>query len=229
MTSTTRALKPPRAAAIAGIVFSGLLGVSLVIVRLSVPYNRNDPGEWLTDPARREAVTVALQLVPFAGIAFLWFIGVLRSRLRELEDQFFATVFLGSGLLFVACLFACAAVSGALSETIIDGRAGLLNSDTYYLFRRLMGLLLNVFAVKMAGVFIISSSTIMFRTGILPRWIALSGFVCAAVLLLVITNWPWIVLLFPSWILVVSAYILVEDLRPAPRKLDASEASSIGG
>jgi hypothetical protein len=55
---------------------------------------------------------LALYLVPFAGIAFLWFIGVLRDRLGELEDRFFATVFFGSGLLFLAMLFASAAVAG---------------------------------------------------------------------------------------------------------------------
>jgi len=44
----------------------------------------------------------------------LWFIGVLRDRLGEREDKFFATVFFGSGLLFLAMLFAAAAVAGAL-------------------------------------------------------------------------------------------------------------------
>ena len=102
MATTTRALVPPRAAAIAGMLFSALMGVSLVIIRLAVPDYRTDPGEWLTDPFHRNAVRFALQLLPFAGIAFLWFIGVLRNRLGEQEDQFFATVFLGSGLLFVA-------------------------------------------------------------------------------------------------------------------------------
>ena len=58
------------------------------------------PGIWLTEPDHRNAVRFALDLVPFAGIAFLWFIGVLRSRLGKLEDQFFATVMLTSGLLF---------------------------------------------------------------------------------------------------------------------------------
>ena len=53
-------------------------------------------------------------MVPFAGIAFLWFIGVVRDRIGEREDKFFATVFLGSGLLFVAMLFAAAAVLGGL-------------------------------------------------------------------------------------------------------------------
>jgi hypothetical protein len=42
---------------------------------------------------------VGLYLAPFAGIAFLWFIAAIRSQLGEREDRFFATVFLGSGLL----------------------------------------------------------------------------------------------------------------------------------
>src|SRR4051812_36651909 len=108
MATTVRALVPPRAAAIAGVIFSVLMSVSLVIIRLAVPPYQTDSGEWLTDPFRRNAVRFAVQLVPFAGIAFLWFIGVLRSRLGALEDQFFATVFFGSGLLFVASLFASA-------------------------------------------------------------------------------------------------------------------------
>src|SRR5437868_10604 len=82
-----------------------LLGTSLIIIRLAAPAYQIDPGAWLNDPTRRAAVRFAIQLVPFAGIAFLWFIGVLRNRVGALEDQFFATVFLGSGMLFVASLF----------------------------------------------------------------------------------------------------------------------------
>jgi hypothetical protein len=148
-------------------------------------------------------------LVPFAGIAFLWFIGVLRNRLGEREDQFFATMFFGSGLLFVASLFASAALAGTLMQTMADGRAQLLNTDAYYLARYVVGAALNVFAIKMAGVFIVSTSTIIMRTGILPRWVALSGYACAAGLLLIITNWPWIALLFPMWMLVVGVCILI--------------------
>ena len=33
-------------------------------------------------------------------------LAVLRDRLREREDRFFATVFFGSGILFVALMFA---------------------------------------------------------------------------------------------------------------------------
>jgi hypothetical protein len=107
-------LRTPRAAAVAGIVFSVLLAAAFVLLRLSVPADPRVAGTWLTDPGRRTAVAIALNLVPFAGVAFLWFIGVLRDRIGEREDRFFATVFLGSGLLFVAMLFVAAAVAGGL-------------------------------------------------------------------------------------------------------------------
>ena len=97
-------LKAPRAAAIAGILFSVLLIAVLLLFRLSVQADPLEAGAWLKTSSK--TIAQALNLVPFAGIAFLWFIGVLRDRLGELEDRFFATVFLGSGLLFLAMLFA---------------------------------------------------------------------------------------------------------------------------
>lgn len=198
----------------AGVIFSVLMSISLVLVRLAIPAPfRPDPGEWLTDPVRRNSVRFAVQIAPFAGIAFLWFIGVVRNRLGALEDQFFATVFLGSGLLFVASLFAATALSGALIETI-TGHPALLNTDTYFLARQLIAVFANIFAIKMAGVFMFSSSTIMLRTGILPRWVALAGFGCGAVLLIAITNWPWIALLFPAWMMLVSVRVLFAEFKP---------------
>jgi len=211
--SATRDLAPPRAAAVAGVIFSLLMGVTLVIVHLVVPTDQTAPGAWLTDANRRNAVRIACHLVPFAGIAFLWFIGVFRNRLGALEDRFFASVFLGSGLLFVASLYASAAFAAALVETVAHGHINLVNSDAYYLPRQLAGVFLNVFAIKMAGVFMFSTCMIVLRTGILPRWLAYLGIACAVVLLLIITSWPWIALLFPSWMLVVSTYILITEFR----------------
>jgi len=208
---SSRPLTPPRAAAVAGIIFSALMIASLGIIRLLVPADPARPGIWVTDPAHRNAVRLALNLVPFAGVAFLWFMGVLRNRIGEWEDQFFATVFLGSGLLFVASLFASATAAGALVETARAGNIQEVNHEIHYYARRVSYAFLNVFAIKMAGVFMFSTCTIALRTGIFPRWVALSGFACGVVLLLVISNWLWIALLFPLWILLVSARILVED------------------
>jgi len=139
--------------------------------------------------------------------------GVLRSRLGELEDKFFATVFLGSGLLFVACLFAAAALTGALIGAVAAGNIHSPDSETYYLGRRAIDALLNLFAMKMAGVFMVSTCTIGLRSAILPRWVAFIGYACALVLLTVIANWKWIALVFPLWMLLVSMQMLVAEFR----------------
>jgi hypothetical protein len=215
MNTETSALSPPRAAAVAGVIFSILMGATLAIVRVSVPDDHTDAGAWLTDQSRRSAVQFAIQLAPFAGIAFLWFIGVLRNRLGELEDQFFATVFLGSGLLFVASLFASAALAGALLQVMTSAQGRAVDPDIYFVARQVVRSALNVFAIKMAGVFIMSTSTVMLRTRILPKWLALCGFGCAITLLLVITSWPWIAMVFPLWMLLVSGTILVGEFYPS--------------
>ena len=214
-------LAPPRGAAIAGVIFSLLMIVGMGIARTAVPADLTQPDVWLTDPDRRAAVRLALYLVPFAGIAFLWFMGVLRNRLGELEDKFFATVFLGSGLLFVACLFAAAALMGALIGAVAAGNLRSPDSATLYLGRRAIDALVNLFAMKMAGVFMISTCTIGLRSGIFPRWIAFVGYACALVLLLVIANWKWIALVFPLWMLLVSMQILLAEFRSR----DAGEAA----
>ncbi len=86
----------PRVVGISGIIFAALYIASLVLTRLAVPDVAAEPGEWLVDPSFRAGVRTALNLVPFAGIAFLWFMAVLRNRIGLLEDRFFATVFLGA-------------------------------------------------------------------------------------------------------------------------------------
>ena len=201
----------PRGAAIAGVIFSLLMIVALGIVRSAVPGDLTQADVWLTDPDRRAALRFALALVPFAGIAFLWFMGVLRNRLGELEDKFFATVFLGSGLLLVACLFGASAMSAALIEVAAAGNLRSPDSATLFFGRRAIDALVNLFVMKMAGVFMISTCTIGLRSGIFPRWIAFAGYACALVLLLVIANWKWIQLVFPLWMLLVSMQILLAE------------------
>jgi len=210
------AVVPPRGAALAGVIFGILAIVGLGLVRYAIPADASKPGVWLADPHRLSAVRFALDLVPFAGIAFLWFVGVLRNRLGELEDRFFATLFLGSGLLFVASLFGAAAVTDALVESVA---AGHTNRGTYYLARSLGDTLLNLFAMKMAGVFIFSTCTLGLRTVIFPRWIAYTGYGCGLMLLLIISNWRWITLVFPIWMLVVGGEFLWAEWslrRPRP-------------
>jgi hypothetical protein len=203
---TRQALKTPRAAAIAGIAFSLLLALCLVIFRVAFPSTPHEAGAWLSDEARRRAVLLALQVAPFAGIAFLWFIAVIRDRMGAKEDRFFASVFLGSGLLFIAMFFASIAVAvGLISDRLIS-------AELWQFGHSLMALLAD-FAVKMAAVFMVATATITLRTAIMANWLGWLGYAIALILLLSSTVLPWIELLFPLWVLLVSAHVLNKSLR----------------
>jgi hypothetical protein len=180
----------------------------LVLLRLSMPAQPGTADAWLTDPGRRTAVVIALNLVPFAGIAFLWFIGVLRDRVGEREDRFFATVFLGSGLLFVAMLFAAAAVVGGL--TVAAARAsGPPGADTLALGRDVTANLINIYAMRMAAVFTLTTVTIARRTQIVSKWVTATGIAAALVLFVGVGISVWVELLFPAWVLALSVDILM--------------------
>ena len=204
-------LKAPRAGAIAGIVFSILLIVSLVLIRASVPANPGDTGTWLSHSEK--SIRVALDLLPFAGIAFLWFMGVLRDRMGALEDRFFATVFLGSGLLFLAMTFALSAVAGGIMMAY-EAIPGMLMGSEISIFARTLAYQFgSVFAMRMAGVFMMSTCTLAIRIGIFPRWMAFLGYALAILLLLSIGRFYWTQLVFPLWVLVISVYVLLANLR----------------
>ena len=155
-------------------------------------------------------IVLALELVPFEGIAFLWFIGVVRDRIGQREDRFFATVFLGSGLLFIALLFVASAVTAAfLAE--IAARIGSPKEVSGF-GRRIGSVILHTYAMRMAAVFTISTATIGLRTRFIPSWLALSGYTIAVVLLLVAGITPWVELIFPAWILLFSLDTLIKSL-----------------
>jgi MFS family permease len=205
-------LRAPRAGAIAGILFSILLITSVVLIRLSVPDSPRDPGMWLADSAK--SIRLALNLLPFAGIAFLWFMGVLRDRMGAREDRFLATVFLGSGLLFLAITFASFAVVGGLMMAYEEIPRKLMDSGTYTFARTLAYQLVNIYALRMAGVFMISTCTLAIRIGMFPRWMALLGYALALFLVLSIGRFGWAPLVFPLWTLVISGYVLFANFRP---------------
>jgi hypothetical protein len=213
---TRTQLKTPRAAGIAGIAFSVLTILIFWLFRSAVPADPLEPGVWLYSDSK--TAVIALNLVPFAGIAFLWFVGVVRDRLDILEDRFFATVFLGSALLFLATLFFAAAILGGLVLASASAPPNeLTNSTTFRFARSVAYVAINVYAIKMAAVFMISASTLVICTRIAPRWIAIAGFVCGLSLLIGSYYVSWSIVVFPLWILLISVYIVMDNLR-GPRQ-----------
>jgi hypothetical protein len=211
--SAPMAIRSPRAAAVAGIIFSVLLAVALSLVRSAAPSDPDAAGDWLVDGGRRKAVVVALNLLPFAAIAFLWFIGVVRDRIGEGEDRLFATVFLGSGLLFVAMMLSAAALAGGLLFTANDNAISASQLGIWDFGRRITNTLLNVYAMRMAAVFILTTTTLAVRLRLIPWWLAVAGYLTAAALLLAVGVIPWLELLFPAWVFVLSLHILIVTMR----------------
>jgi len=212
-------LRAPRAAAIAGILFCVLLITSQLLVWISIPAYVGGPA--LDVISHSKTISLGLNLLPFAGIAFLWFIAVVRNRLGELEDRFFATVFLGSGLLYIAMVFMSAALAGGLIRVLISAPEILVQTGSYALGRAQIYQTMNVYGIKMAGVFMFSTSTILLRTAVVPRWIAFLGYALAALLLLSIGIIVWIPLVFPVWVFLVSVAILLENPSSARASSDS--------
>lgn len=200
-------LRTPRAAALAGILFAILLTTIVILLRGSTSSSTQTAVAWADSQASREAFTLAMNLIPFAGIAFLWFIGVIRTQLGDREDKLIATVLLGSGLLFVAMLFSAAAAASSLVAVASDGPSS--DADTQQFAGLLVSGLMGAFGTRMAAVFTLAVTTLGRKAGLLPKWLVIVGYVVPIVLFLTPPISTWAQLLFPAWVLVLSVYILV--------------------
>ena len=200
-------LTTPRAAALAGVLFAVLFGVVIVLIRSSLPETAQPGARWIDDG--HDKIKLASELMPFAGICFLWFIGVVRANLGRYEDKFFATVTLGSGLLFLAMMFASAAVGAGLAESRHYAGAGVSASDVGMFGQMLLLKLSKTYALRMAAVFMMSLATIWLRTGLMPRWLVIVTYVSALTLIIGGDSSMWLTLAFPVWVLIVSVMFLM--------------------
>ena len=132
-------------------------------------------------------------MVPFAGIAFLWFMGVVRAHLGKLEDQFFSSVMFGSGLLFLAMIFAAAAIAGGIIVSYGVAADKLIENGVVTFGRAIMYTIMNVYAIRMAGVFMISLGTIWFQSRAVPRPFVFITYALALMLLVTISFSLWMI------------------------------------
>jgi hypothetical protein len=205
-----RQLRAPWAASVAGLLFAGLFTAALVLLRNQSLVDATDSelAEIFATGGDLTGVIGGLYLAPFAGIMFLWFVAVIRDQVGEREDRFFATVFLGSGLIFVALLFAASAVATA---PLVGARylgQGAPTAVEIEAARALSYTLLFAFATRAAAVFLLATATVGIRSGTFPRWFAWTGYLLGIALLLAVAFWDWVVLVLPAWVAVVSLFIL---------------------
>ncbi|VEG51405.1 Uncharacterised protein [Mycolicibacterium aurum] len=200
-----RSLTTPRAAALAGVLFALLFGAALVMIRTALPDGAALGTQWADGSGHR--LRIAVVLMPFSGIAFLWFIGVVRDGLGALEDKFFSTVLIGSGLLFLAMIYASTAVGAGLIASTDFAEPGM-RSEVAAFGQALLVSLSNTYALRMAAVFMMSLATIWLRTRLMPMWLVIVTYVVAAGVLIGSDISLWMTVTFPVWVLIVSLVML---------------------
>ena len=191
----------------AGILFALLFGATLILIRVKMPEGVGDSAEWLD--SQKGGISTATKLMPFAGITFLWFIGVVRDNLGRYEDRFFASVLLGSGLLFLAMMFVSTAVAAALVGINAGVTDPAAHVEVIAFGKMIVVSAAKTYAIRMAAVFMISLATIWLKTGLMPRWLVAVSYLMALGLLIAGDVSMWLTLAFPVWVLVVSALILL--------------------
>jgi hypothetical protein len=200
-------LTTPRTAAVAGVLFALLFGATLILIRVKMPEGVGDSAEWLD--SQKDGISTATKLMPFAGIAFLWFIGVVRDNLGRYEDRFFASVLIGSGLLFLAMMFVSTAVTAGLIASNSGVTDPAAHAEVIAFGKTIVVSACKTYAVRMAAVFMISLATIWLKTRLMPRWLVAVSYLVALGLLIAGDVSMWLTLAFPVWVLGVSALILL--------------------
>jgi len=167
--------------------------------------------EWLESHA--DHASIAIAFIPFVGISSLWFTGVLRDWVDDKEDRFFSTIFFGSAILIVGMLFIWAAAFGAMFNTYLAAKGGVINRDIYVFGHAFLREILGDFALRMMGVYMTAIATIWRHTKVMPRWILVITYIFAVAFIIYAAKVPEARFFFPSWVLLVSFYILVYNLR----------------
>jgi hypothetical protein len=212
-------IRSPRSAALAGILFSGLLIASMLLITgfNEMSLTEINP-DWLETRAR--SVSLALSLIPFAGIAFFWFTGVIRDHIGDREDRFFATVFLGSGIAFVVLMFIYAAATGAVFRSFSLATDLLADEDIFIFGFLFMNEILGNYILRLAGVYMFSIGTIWTRATVMPRWLTIITYLLALVFLFFAGSIREARYVFPAWVFMTSIYILITNRRLSRRKSD---------
>jgi hypothetical protein len=203
---TAHPLTTPRAAALAGVLFGLLFGTALILIRTALPAGAEEGAQWLD--AGSQKMRVAAILMPFAGIAFLWFIGVVRDGFGRLEDKFFSSVFIGAALMFLAMMFTAAAIGAGLAASSRDVVDAAAHAEVATFGQMVLIALTKTYALRMGAVFMISLATVWLKTGLMPRWLVLVTYVLALGILLATDFSMWMILAFPVWVLIVSLLLL---------------------
>ena len=199
------------AAALAGLACAVIWSVSVLLLERQPGLGASaaEVTQWYGVTENRVSILLGLNLMPFGSIALLWFVAVIRRRLGAREDQFFSTVFVGSGNILAVLLVVSAAAASVPTLVAHYGGQGVPDREILEVSRGLWYGLFLVSSARFAAVFMIVTSTLGLRFKAFPRWLVLGGYACAALLFLTDAFSGSLAILFPLWLATVSITMMV--------------------
>jgi hypothetical protein len=225
----SRNVRSLEAAAIAGVVYAVLsaIGLTLLSQYPSLSLDDEELTAWFDEGEHQTSLIIGLNLIAMSSVAFLWFVAVIRRRIGEREDRFFATVFLGSSLVYVSVWLggAVAFAAPAVAMTVLD--AGSVSEASASLAGGLGAGFLLVIAPRIQAVFVLTASSVILRARILSRWLSIVGYVIGIILFVAPLVWRPMTLLFPMWVFFLSVAIFVN--RPDSTPDSAGESNGESG
>jgi hypothetical protein len=218
--------------ALSGIVFAGLFVAALVLVRQAPGIAAPDRvyADFYTVGKGNVLVTAGLYVVPFAGITYLWHMSATRTLIESLPGssaELPRWLQLASGVLFVCMLFAGTAAVGAVALLTVFSSTPLPSPEVARTLTAAGYGMVFVFGVRAAGMYMITTTTLARRHGLLPRWVAVVGYLGATFLLVSTTFHPATLLVFPGWVLLLSVVLLYVAGRPHPTAVPAPAPATL--
>lgn len=195
--------------AIAGIVFAVTMTATLYLFRSAFPVQEALTPTRVPTPDDISRGRLALSLLPYVGISFLWFMGALNYSLGRADNRLFTTVFLASGILFIGVSFVAGAVGAAELAAFSQGLD--ISRESRLIPGVTVNELLINYAARMAAVFSLAISTFGRLRGILPPWLSWLGAATGIFLLLVPFGVPHVQFVFPAWIALLSIFLFVKN------------------
>jgi hypothetical protein len=165
-------------------------------------------------------ILAAIYLFPFSAVAFLWFLVLLRewtSYSVHRISRLLSNVQLLSGISYITLSFAAAAASSVTAAVVqfTDSPIDPVSAREFPTYGRVLFV---IFGMRMAAMFVLTTTNIGRVAGVFPRWFTILSFAIAIFLLLVASVNTWLILVFPVWVLCLSG-LLFKRARAIPREL----------
>jgi hypothetical protein len=208
-------LRSVEATAVAGVLYSVFTIAAIVALSRFPSLALSDEAltAWFDDTEHQATLILGLNLAALSSVSFLWFVAVVRRRLGDREDRFFATVFRGSAIVYVSIWLTGAAVVAAPAVAMTIHDDGAISKEVATLDAGLGAALLLMVAPRIQSVFLFSTSTLILRTGTLPKWVSYLGYLLGTILFVFPLVYEPLGIALPVWVFIVSVAILVNRLQ----------------